>query len=76
MLPVSAIHNWYGASALNALYRDIGYCIPFLLQMGVFACPVIYQTEAIIPERWRLLYSSMASSRSSLRKSGHNFLVT
>lgn len=29
-------------SALNALYRDIGYVVPFLVQVGFFASPVAY----------------------------------
>jgi lipopolysaccharide transport system permease protein len=44
-------------SALNALYRDIAYVVPFLIQVGFFISPVVYETGAIIPERWRLVYS-------------------
>ncbi|MCR4413064.1 MAG: ABC transporter permease [Thermoguttaceae bacterium] len=44
-------------SALNALYRDIGYTVPFLLQVGFFVSPVVYETAALVPERWRLVYS-------------------
>ncbi|MCA9075402.1 MAG: ABC transporter permease [Planctomycetaceae bacterium] len=29
-------------SALNGLYRDIGYIVPFLIQVGFFASPVAY----------------------------------
>jgi lipopolysaccharide transport system permease protein len=43
-------------SALNARYRDIGQLVPFLLQLGFFLCPVVYETTAIIPERWLWLY--------------------
>ncbi len=43
-------------AALNALYRDIGYAVPFLLQLGMFVTPVIYETAAVVPEsgRWLL----------------------
>ena len=44
-------------SALNALYRDVGYVIPFLLQLGFLASPVVYETQVLIPARWRLVYA-------------------
>jgi lipopolysaccharide transport system permease protein len=44
-------------SALNALYRDLRYTTGLMVQVGFFLCPVIYETHALIPERWRLLYS-------------------
>jgi lipopolysaccharide transport system permease protein len=43
-------------SALNVRYRDIGYMIPFLIQIWMYASPVAYPVS-IVPERWRLLYS-------------------
>jgi lipopolysaccharide transport system permease protein len=42
-------------SALNALYRDVKYIVPFLISFWMFACPVIYPLT-IIPPRWRWLY--------------------
>ncbi|HLK06212.1 MAG TPA: ABC transporter permease [Candidatus Acidoferrum sp.] len=42
-------------SALNALYRDVKYVIPFLLQFWMFASPVAYPSS-LVPERWRWLY--------------------
>lgn len=42
-------------SALNAIYRDTGFAVPFALQIGMFVSPVIYATDVLIPERWRLL---------------------
>jgi len=41
-------------SALNALYRDIGFMIPIALQMWMFLCPVVYPT-GLIPESWTWL---------------------
>lgn len=32
---------------LNALYRDVGYALPFLLQLGMFASPIVYDIEKI-----------------------------
>jgi len=42
-------------SALNALYRDVRYVIPFLIQFWMFASPVAYPST-LVPERWRWLY--------------------
>ena len=43
-------------AALNVLYRDVRYLLPFLTQIWMFATPIIYPIHAI-PERWHLLYS-------------------
>jgi lipopolysaccharide transport system permease protein len=37
-------------AALNARYRDVKYTIPFLIQLGLFATPVIYP-KASMPHR-------------------------
>jgi lipopolysaccharide transport system permease protein len=42
-------------SALNALYRDVRYVMPFVVQFWMFASPVAYPS-ALVPERWRWLY--------------------
>lgn len=42
-------------SALNVRYRDVKFAIPFLLQVGLFATPVIYPVE-FAPERWRWIF--------------------
>src|SRR2546423_4180384 len=42
-------------SALNALYRDVRYVIPFVVQFWMFASPVVYPST-LVPERWRWLY--------------------
>lgn len=43
-------------SALNVQYRDIGYLIPFLIQLWFFATPVVYP-QSLIPYPWSILYS-------------------
>ena len=43
-------------SALNVRYRDFMYALPFLLQMWLYASPVVY-ASSLVPERWRWLYS-------------------
>ena len=42
-------------SALNALYRDVRYVMPFLIQFWMFASPVAYPSS-LVPARWRWLY--------------------
>ena len=41
-------------SALNVQYRDVKYAVPFLLQLWLFATPVIYPTS-MIPAEWTWL---------------------
>ena len=43
-------------AALNVLCRDIGHAQPFLIQLWMFATPIIYPTS-LIPEAWRTLYA-------------------
>lgn len=43
-------------SALNVLYRDIGYIIPFLTQLWLLMTPVAYSIS-VVPEQWRALYA-------------------
>jgi lipopolysaccharide transport system permease protein len=45
---------WF--SALNVLYRDVGYVIPFLTQVWFFITPIVYSSTEI-KGRWQLLYS-------------------
>jgi lipopolysaccharide transport system permease protein len=42
-------------SALNALYRDVRYVIPFVVQFWLLASPVAYPS-ALVPQRWQWLY--------------------
>jgi len=41
-------------AAINARWRDVQHTIPFMLQIGLFATPVIYQ-NSFVPARWRWL---------------------
>ncbi|MFU8773616.1 MAG: ABC transporter permease [Anaerolineales bacterium] len=43
-------------SALNVLYRDVGYVLPFLTQIWFFITPVVYSASEI-SDKWRLLYA-------------------
>ena len=52
-LTALAVGLWL--SALNVRYRDVGYTIPFLVQIWFFATPVVYPLS-LVPEKYRLLY--------------------
>jgi lipopolysaccharide transport system permease protein len=41
---------------LNVRYRDIMHTLPFLIQVWMYATPIVYPL-GMIPERWRPLYS-------------------
>ena len=42
-------------SALNALYRDVRYVMPFVVTFWMFASPVAY-ASSLVPPRWCWLY--------------------
>lgn len=39
-------------SALNVKFRDIRYALPFLIQLWMFASPIIYPAS-LMPQKWR-----------------------
>jgi len=44
---------WF--AALNSIYRDVRYVVPFLIQFWMFASPVAYPSS-LVPLKWRWLY--------------------
>jgi lipopolysaccharide transport system permease protein len=54
MLTALAVGLWL--AALNVRYRDVTYAMPFLIQIWMFASPIVYPVN-LIPEKWRFLYS-------------------
>ncbi|XZE44266.1 ABC transporter permease [Pirellulaceae bacterium SH467] len=59
-------------SSLNALYRDVGYALPFALQIGMFLSPVVYDLERVstsLGPFWQTAYEAnpIASCISALR---------
>ncbi|MEE8575411.1 MAG: ABC transporter permease, partial [Thermodesulfobacteriota bacterium] len=40
------------ASAANVYYRDIKYALPFFIQLGMYASPVIYPASSV-PDKYR-----------------------
>jgi lipopolysaccharide transport system permease protein len=41
---------------INVRYRDVMHTLPFLIQIWMYATPVVYPL-AIVPEQWRPIYS-------------------
>lgn len=47
------IGTWF--SALNIRYGDVGTALPVLLQVWMFASPIIYPSS-LVPQKWRWVY--------------------
>jgi lipopolysaccharide transport system permease protein len=52
LLTLLAIGVGMWTSALNVKYRDIRYALPFVIQLWLFASPVIYPAS-LMPLKWR-----------------------
>lgn len=52
---LTAMGVGFWLSALNVEYRDIRYTVPFLIQLWLFASPVVY-SSSLLPEGYRVLY--------------------
>jgi lipopolysaccharide transport system permease protein len=55
MAMVCALGAGIWLAGLNALYRDFRYTLGFLIQVWLFATPVVYPAS-LVPERFRALY--------------------
>lgn len=53
MVTAIGVGLWF--SAFNVRYRDVRYIIPFLVQLWMFASPVVY-SSSLLSEPWRTLY--------------------
>jgi lipopolysaccharide transport system permease protein len=53
-LAATGIGMWL--AALNVRYRDVQYAIPFLMQLWMFATPVVYPTS-LVPVGWQPLFA-------------------
>lgn len=54
LLTALAVGLWL--SALNVQYRDIQQIVPFLVQVWMYASPIVYPIETIPAGIWRWLY--------------------
>ncbi|NOT53173.1 MAG: ABC transporter permease [Deltaproteobacteria bacterium] len=52
---VTALGVGLWLAALNALYRDVRFVIPFCIQVWMFASPVVYPSS-LVPSEWQWLY--------------------
>jgi lipopolysaccharide transport system permease protein len=52
---VTALGLGLWLAALNVKYRDIGFTLPFLTQIGFFVTPIAYPSS-LVPERWQAIY--------------------
>ncbi|MDO8675158.1 MAG: ABC transporter permease [Candidatus Omnitrophota bacterium] len=76
-------------AAINVMYRDVRYAIPFLIQLGMYVTPVIYPVS-VVPEKfsWIIYLNPMTGIIEGFRASllgykampvagiGISFLVT
>lgn len=53
---VVAVSVGTGLSAVNVRYRDVQYTLPLLVQVWLFASPVIYPAS-LVPDEWRWFYN-------------------
>jgi lipopolysaccharide transport system permease protein len=53
---ITAVGVGLWLAGLNVTYRDIGYVIPFLLQLWFFLSPVVY-SASIVPDWFRPFYA-------------------
>lgn len=54
LLALLALGVGLWASALNVRYRDVRYALPFIIQLWMFASPIIYPAS-FVPEKYRWL---------------------
>src|SRR5687767_2089122 len=43
-------------TALNVKYRDFKHVVPFIVQLGMYISPVGFTSQALVPEKYQLLY--------------------
>jgi lipopolysaccharide transport system permease protein len=54
MMALLALGVGLFSAAVTVKYRDLRHALPFIIQLWMFASPVIYPTS-IVPERWKWL---------------------
>jgi lipopolysaccharide transport system permease protein len=53
-LTATGVALWF--SALSVKYRDFMYALPFLIQVWMYASPVVYPAS-IVPARWQAWFA-------------------
>jgi lipopolysaccharide transport system permease protein len=66
LLPTVVLMAWllasgigFWLSAINVKYRDVGYVVPFFIQMLLFVTPIIYPVSIAPNFKWLLLLNPM-----------------
>ena len=54
LITALAVGLWL--SALNVQYRDVQHMVPFIIQVWMYASPIVYPIETIPAGLWRSLY--------------------
>jgi len=55
LISLAALAASIWLAPVNALVRDVTFILPFALQFGMYASPVLYGGD-LVPERWRALF--------------------
>jgi len=53
---VTAVGIGLWLSALNVLFRDINYVLPFLTQFWMYLTPIAYPSS-MVPSKWQAIYA-------------------
>ncbi len=53
-ISAAGLSFWF--SALNVKYRDFMYALPFIVQVWLYATPVVY-SSTLVPQQWHILFS-------------------
>lgn len=56
MTIMTALGVGFWLAALNVLYRDVNYLLPFMNQIWLFVSPIVY-SSSMVPEKWQLIYA-------------------
>jgi lipopolysaccharide transport system permease protein len=56
VMMLTAVGVGFWLSALNIQYRDVKYVVPFLLQIWMYASPIVYPMS-LVPEKYQPFYA-------------------
>jgi lipopolysaccharide transport system permease protein len=55
VLTIFTVAASFVLSAIQVRYRDVGVAMPLVLQLWMFATPIVYPLS-VVPTKWRALY--------------------
>lgn len=56
VVAVTALAFGIWLTALNVRYRDVGMAVPFVIQIWMYLCPIVYPIS-LVPERFQAYYA-------------------